>query len=115
MGGRGGCHIPPCFLSFFCYNPPMPSRIEDYAVIGNCETMALVGRDGSIDWLCLPRFDSDACFAALVGTEKNGFWRIAPSASPPPGEGPPLLATRRQYRQGTLVLETEWDLPEGRV
>ena len=56
----------------------MASRIEDYAVIGNCETVALVGRDGSIDWLCLPRFDSAACFSALLGEPKNGRWLIAP-------------------------------------
>ena len=56
----------------------MPSRIEDYAVIGDCETAALVARDGSIDWLCWPRFDSDACFAALLGEPKHGRFRVAP-------------------------------------
>ena len=56
----------------------MPCRIEDYAVIGNCETMALVGRDGSIDWLGLPRFDSAACFSALLGDPEHGRWLIAP-------------------------------------
>jgi len=90
-------------------------RIEDYAIIGDAHTAAVVGRDGSIDWLCLPRFDAAACFSNLVGTPDNGFWRIAPAASPPPGEGPPLLATRRSYRGDTLVLETEWSLPEGSV
>ena len=59
----------------------MTQRIEDYALIGNCETTALVGRDGSIDWLSLPRFDSAACFAALLGTRENGCWRMAPTAA----------------------------------
>ena len=56
----------------------MPLRIEDYALIGDCESAALVGRDGSIDWLCWPRFDSDACFAALLGAREHGRWQIAP-------------------------------------
>ena len=56
----------------------MPSRIEDYALIGDCHAAALVGRDGSVDWLCWPRFDSDACFAALLGTSAHGRWQIAP-------------------------------------
>lgn len=85
----------------------MPSRIEDYALIGDCETAALVGRDGSIDWLCLPRFDSPACFAALLGTPEHGRWRIAPSTEP--------RRVRRRYRDGTLVLETEYDTEEGTV
>ncbi len=76
----------------------MPSRIEDYAVIGNCETLALVGRDGSMDWLCLPRFDSPACFAALLGEPKHGRWLIGPAS----GEA---RATRR-YCGDTLILET---------
>ncbi|HEY2333247.1 MAG TPA: glycoside hydrolase family 15 protein [Acidimicrobiales bacterium] len=82
-------------------------RIEDYAVIGDTETTALVGIDGSIDWLCLPRFDSAACFAALLGTHDNGHWCIAPAASP--------IRTTRRYRPGTLVLETEFTTPEGVV
>ncbi|HVB06098.1 MAG TPA: glycoside hydrolase family 15 protein [Acidimicrobiales bacterium] len=93
----------------------MALRLEDYAIIGDTQTAAVVGRDGSIDWLCLPRFDSEACFAALVGDEKNGFWRICPAASGAPGEGAPLLSSSRHYRADTLVLETEWELPEGRV
>jgi GH15 family glucan-1,4-alpha-glucosidase len=80
--------------------------IEDYAVIGNCETAALVGRDGSIDWLCLPRFDSAACFAALLGGEGNGRWKIAPAG--------PAQVTRR-YRDGTLILETTFETATGAV
>ncbi len=83
----------------------MPLRIEDYALIGDLETAALVGRDGSIDWLCLPRFDSDACFAALLGTPEHGRWLIAPA-----GE---VRRVRRRYRPGTLVLETEFETKEG--
>jgi GH15 family glucan-1,4-alpha-glucosidase len=83
----------------------MPGLIEDYAVIGNCETAAVVGRDGSIDWLALPRFDSAACFAALLGGPENGRWSIAPSA-------PGARATRR-YREGTLILETSFETDEG--
>jgi GH15 family glucan-1,4-alpha-glucosidase len=77
----------------------MTLRIEDYALIGDCKTAALVGRDGSIDWLCWPRFDSAACFAALLGNADNGRWLIAPKDSP--------LSARRRYRPGTLVLETD--------
>lgn len=80
-------------------------RIEDYGLIGDLQTAALVGRDGSIDWLCVPRFDSPACFAALLGDAENGFWRIGPE-----GGGP---CTRRRYRPDTLILETEWDTPDG--
>ncbi len=85
----------------------MAHRIEDYALIGNCETAALVARDGSIDWLCWPRFDSDACFAALLGTPENGHWQIAPA-------GPVQKVTRR-YRDDTLVLETEFTTSDGTV
>jgi GH15 family glucan-1,4-alpha-glucosidase len=80
-------------------------RLEDYALIGDTHTAALVGRDGSIDWLCVPRFDSAACFAALLGTPANGRWVMGPK-----GGGP---ATRRSYRKGTLVLDQEWDTPSG--
>src|ERR1051325_7124353 len=79
----------------------MPLRIEDYAIIGNCETAALVGRDGSIDWLCWPRFDSGACFAALLGTADNGHWTIAANAN--------SQKVTRRYRPDTLVLETRFE------
>ena len=85
----------------------MALRIEDYALIGDCRTAALVGRDGSIDWLCWPRFDSAACFAALLGTADNGRWLIAPPDAP--------LAVNRRYRPGTLVLETEFQTESGRA
>lgn len=81
--------------------------IEDYALLGDLHTAALLGRDGSIDWLCLPRFDSPACFAALLHDESAGFWRIAPAAGGP--------ATRRGYRGDTLVVDSEWDTPDGTV
>jgi len=94
---------------------PVALKLEDYGVIGDTHTAAIVGRDGSIDWLCLPRFDSDACFARLIGDESNGYWRLAPAESPPPGHGPPLMATRRRYRDDTLVLETEFTVASGTV
>ncbi len=76
-------------------------------MVGDLQTAALIGRDGAVDWMCLPRFDSPACFAALLGDERHGSWRLGPAAG---GE-----CTGRRYRDGTLILETEWDLPEGRV
>lgn len=85
----------------------MPSRIEDYALIGDCQTAALVGRDGSIDWLCFPRFDSPACFAALLGTPEHGRWLIAPAV--------PIRSVRRRYRPGTLILETDFETDQGAV
>src|ERR1051326_8642401 len=91
-------------LPFFAF---MALRIEDYAMIGDCQTAALVGKDGSIDWLCFPRFDSPACFAALLGTPEHGRWKIAPT-----GE---MQAVRRRYRGGTLVLETDFETSEGEV
>ena len=93
----------------------MSLQIEDYGIIGDTQTAALVGCDGSIDWCCLPRFDSPAVFAKLLGDETNGYWRIAPAASPKSGTAPPLLGTRRRYRGNSLVLETEWDLLGGTV
>jgi GH15 family glucan-1,4-alpha-glucosidase len=85
----------------------MVGAIEDYGLIGDLQTAALVGRDGSIDWLCLPRFDSPACFAALLDDDRAGRWLIAPASGGP--------STRRRYRGETLVLETEWDTPSGTV
>ena len=82
------------------------ARIEDYAIIGDCETAALVEREGSIDWLCLPRFNSDACFARLLGNESNGHWILTPSH---PG------SAERRYRPGTLILETDFTTDKGRV
>ncbi|MFD9906212.1 glycoside hydrolase family 15 protein [Streptomyces sp. NPDC059063] len=87
-------------------------RIEDYALIGDMQTAALVCRDGTVDWLCLPRFDSHAVFAGLLGTEEHGFWRLGPAHAP--GAEPPA-ATRRTYRGDSLILESEWDTPRGTV
>jgi GH15 family glucan-1,4-alpha-glucosidase len=85
----------------------MASLIEHYALLGDCQSAALVSLDGSIDWLCLPRFDSDACFAALLGNGDNGFWKIAPTS--------PVRSVRRAYRPGTLTLETEITTDEGTI
>ena len=82
----------------------MPSRIEDYALIGDCETAALVGRDGSIDWLCWPRFDSPGCFAALLGDAEAGRWKIAPCDR--------AARVSRRYIGDTLVLETTFETPD---
>jgi GH15 family glucan-1,4-alpha-glucosidase len=85
----------------------MSLPIENYALIGDCHAAALVGSDGSIDWLCLPRFDSGACFAALLGGPENGRWLLAPAAQP--------RQVRRRYRGASLILETEFDTDEGSV
>ena len=85
----------------------MAGRIEDYALLSDTESAALVGRDGSIDWLTFPRFDSPACFAALLGTPENGHWTIAPAS--------PVVSATRRYRPGTLVLETTFETAEGAV
>ncbi|HEX6841865.1 MAG TPA: glycoside hydrolase family 15 protein [Stellaceae bacterium] len=85
----------------------MPGRIEDYALIGDCETAALVGRDGSIDWLCWPRFDGGACFAALLGTPEHGRWLVAPVETP--------RRVTRRYRPDSLILETEFETASGAV
>lgn len=86
----------------------VPLRIEDYALLGDTQSVALVGIDGSIDWMCLPRFDSAACFAALLGTPRHGRWQIAPR------EGD-ITGTRRRYRDGSLVLETTFTTRGGEV
>src|SRR5919108_4913520 len=83
----------------------MSSRIEDYALIGDCETAALVSRAGSIDWLCWPRFDSGACFAALLGTSDHGRWLVAACE--------PGADVTRRYRPGTLILETRIETTTG--
>src|SRR2546423_1285801 len=83
----------------------MPLPIEDYALIGDCHSAALVGRNGSIDWLCWPRFDSDACFAALLGSRDNGCWCIAPRDE--------NFRASRRYRENTLILETRFETDEG--
>src|SRR3954471_5155266 len=82
-------------------------RIEDYALLGDTFTAALVGKNGSIDWLCAPRFDSGACFAALLGGPENGRWRIAPTSE--------IRAMSRRYRDGTLILDTEFETETGAV
>src|SRR5437899_9004465 len=83
------------------------SRIEDYALLGDLHTGALVGRDGCIDWRCLPNFDSPACFAALLDSPAAGRWLIGPAAGG--------ACTKRGYHKETLVMETEWQTRTGRV
>jgi GH15 family glucan-1,4-alpha-glucosidase len=85
----------------------MPSKIEDYALIGDCESAALVARDGSIDWLCFPRFDAGACFAALLGTPEHGRWLLTPTAK--------IQQIQRRYRNDTLILETDFHTHAGQV
>ena len=82
-------------------------RIEDYGLIGDLQSAALAGRNGSVDWLCLPRFDSHSCFSALLGTDTHGFWLVAPA-----GE---VRSCSRRYRPGTLVLETDFETDDGAV
>ena len=84
----------------------MHTKIGDYALLGDTQTAALVSRDGSIDWMCLPRFDSPPCFAAMLGGSEHGHWLLAPTTAPP---------VRRRYRGDTLVLETDYECPEGAV
>src|SRR5207248_5904313 len=85
----------------------VPELIDDYALLGDLQTAALVGRSGSVDWLPFPRFDSSSCFGALLGGREHGRWLIAPA-----GAGP---AADRRYRDDTLILESEWQTSEGRV
>ena len=87
--------------------PLMAERIEDYALVGDLQTAALIGREGSVDWLCFPRFDSGSCFGALLGTHDHGHWGISPIDGGP--------ATARRYRPDTLILESEWQTTTGRV
>jgi len=89
----------------------LAGRIEDYAIVGDMQSVALVCRDGCVDWLCLPRFDSQACFAALLGTEEHGHWLIAPT----PAVGGPAATATRRYAGETLILETDWETPDGAV
>jgi len=83
------------------------ARIEDYAIVGDLHTAALIASDGSIDWLCLPHFDSPACFAAMLDSPEAGRWLLAPASGG--------VCTSRRYRPGTLILETEWETPQGHV
>jgi GH15 family glucan-1,4-alpha-glucosidase len=87
--------------------PDGPLPIEDYGLIGDCETAALVGRNGSIDWLCWPRFDSPACFAGLLGDSSNGRWLLAPADA--------AARSTRRYQDGTLIIETDWETQDGAV
>src|ERR671915_1409920 len=83
------------------------TRIEDYAFLSDTQTGALVSRDGCVDWLCFPRFDSGACFAALLGDREHGRWLVAPAGAVRRGE--------RRYRHDTLILESVYEVDEGRV
>src|SRR5665811_2204262 len=83
------------------------ARIEDYAIVGDLHTAALIGADRSMDWLCLPHFNSAACFPALLASPEAGRWLLAPASGG--------SCTTRRYRPGTLILETEWESADGRV
>src|SRR5918992_1626090 len=82
-------------------------RLEEYGLIGDMQSAALVGRNGAVDWLCLPRFDSPSCLSALLGDETHGRWLLAPAVE--------VRASSRRYRPGTLILETDFDTPDGAV
>jgi GH15 family glucan-1,4-alpha-glucosidase len=92
---------------YLCNTEQMALHIEDYALIGDCHTAGLVGRDGSIDWLCFPRFDSPSVFGALLGTKNHGRWLLAPA-----GE---VLSTSRRYEEDTFILVTRWETADGEV
>jgi len=83
------------------------TKIEDYAFLSDTQTGALVSRDGCVDWLCFPRFDSPACFASLLGEKENGHWRFFPREK--------IKTTKRRYREETLILETEIETESGAV
>jgi hypothetical protein len=100
-------HVPLRSVRQTSITSDLPLAIEDYALIGDCTTAALVGRNGSIDWLCWPRFDSNACFAALLGTAEHGRWQICPAD--------PVPRASRAYHDDTMVLETVFDTADGRV
>jgi GH15 family glucan-1,4-alpha-glucosidase len=100
-------HVPEWFKKKQKPFPLHASRIEDYALIGDCETGALVSREGSIDWLCWPTFSSGACFAALLGTQENGFWQVRPKDK--------IVEIRRRYRPGTMIVETTFVTKDGEV
>src|SRR5262252_38785 len=85
----------------------MASPLEHYGIIGDSTTVAIVSREGSIDWLCLPRIDSDACFARLLGNDDHGYWTLRPATA--------IRSVERHYRPDTLVLETEFACDSGRV
>src|SRR5947199_4220952 len=97
----------PASIAVMAFDRKTALPIEEYALIGDCVTAALIGRDGSIDWLCWPRFDSAACFAALLGTREHGRWLIAPR-----DDG---ARVSRRYRDRTLILETHFETAEGAV
>jgi len=94
-------------IGYLCNNVAMALRIEDYALIGDCHTAALVGCDGSIDWLCFPRFDSASTFGALLGTKDHGRWLLAPATA--------VLSTTRRYEEDTFILVTRWITADGEV
>src|SRR5215831_17921018 len=100
MGRPSSSAAPPLINSSGIERKNMPSKIEDYGLIGNTFTSALVSRSGSIDWFCAPRFDSDACFTSLIGYDKHGRWSLRPTVE--------VREARQRYRDDTMILETEF-------